>query len=240
MSLNDWNQWESCHSKSGQSDRQKRASTKKLTPFSLDVNGCCATFKGSGTELYKTSLSDCTCIDFHRRFLPCKHMYRLAYELGVYMLDSTVEKTSAPLLNKEEAMNLVQSSLTEEEQKAFLRLCYVCGNNNSGQSLVTAEFAEKLIMHNLAIVVTDVKILLSYLKMQEIRKRYLPAGCKSPRTKAELIEFVAPLVKKEDVVFDNSHVCVTLHPQIAHLGCTIHHRLCSIYPTQEEDWYFSN
>lgn len=39
--------------------------------------------KDSGHS-YETSLTGCQCVDFHRRKLPCKHIYRLATELGVY------------------------------------------------------------------------------------------------------------------------------------------------------------
>jgi hypothetical protein len=32
---------------------------------------------------YNASLESCTCADFEQRKLPCKHIYRLAYELGI-------------------------------------------------------------------------------------------------------------------------------------------------------------
>ncbi|WP_432646635.1 SWIM zinc finger family protein [Mitsuokella sp.] len=32
---------------------------------------------------YHTTLRDCSCMDFRQRGLPCKHMYRLAMELGI-------------------------------------------------------------------------------------------------------------------------------------------------------------
>lgn len=32
---------------------------------------------------YETSLTKCTCHDFQERQLPCKHIYRLAVELGI-------------------------------------------------------------------------------------------------------------------------------------------------------------
>lgn len=35
-------------------------------------------------KTYKVSLDGCTCMDFLRRHKPCKHMYRLAAELGVF------------------------------------------------------------------------------------------------------------------------------------------------------------
>ncbi|SHJ75294.1 SWIM zinc finger family protein [Tepidibacter formicigenes] len=31
---------------------------------------------------YNTTLNSCTCYDFETRQLPCKHIYRLAFELG--------------------------------------------------------------------------------------------------------------------------------------------------------------
>lgn len=35
------------------------------------------------SNIYVTSLFNCDCEDFKRRNLPCKHMYKLAYELGI-------------------------------------------------------------------------------------------------------------------------------------------------------------
>jgi predicted nucleic acid-binding Zn finger protein len=37
---------------------------------------------GSGSEPYVATLNDCTCSDFSFRRLPCKHIYRLAIEIG--------------------------------------------------------------------------------------------------------------------------------------------------------------
>lgn len=42
-----------------------------------------ASFVGSSGEIYITSLSDCSCMDYNVRRKPCKHMYRLADELGL-------------------------------------------------------------------------------------------------------------------------------------------------------------
>lgn len=38
---------------------------------------------GRTGNTYSVSLSECTCADFQRRRLPCKHMMRLAVELGL-------------------------------------------------------------------------------------------------------------------------------------------------------------
>lgn len=164
-------------------------------------------------------------------------MYRLAYELHLFDLGSPVEQAEVPLLDKKEALILVQTCLTIDEQKLFCEFCFDCGNNNSGQSLLSQEFAEKLLSCKLAVEVDDVKILLSYLHMQDIRKNFLPAGTKSPKTKNALIDLVVPYAHKEDIIFKGGCMCLTLHPQIAHLGHVIHRHLLALYP--REDIYFS-
>lgn len=66
-------------------DQQKRLNSGKAvscTPHDLDKERCCAKFHGR-RGIYETYLDYCTCTDFARRQLPCKHIYRLAIELGV-------------------------------------------------------------------------------------------------------------------------------------------------------------
>ena len=42
-----------------------------------------ATIKGSKNNRYTVTLNSCTCSDFQNRNVICKHMYRLALELGL-------------------------------------------------------------------------------------------------------------------------------------------------------------
>ena len=65
-------------------EQQKRIVTAKkpaTTPTLVDHENKSAEFKGSGKAPYITTLDSCTCVDFVRRKLPCKHIYRLALEL---------------------------------------------------------------------------------------------------------------------------------------------------------------
>lgn len=82
--LLEWPEWEpSIHESEGQISRQGRAMTY---PFTFDVNVSAGTARFSSTSdlpYYDTSLSRCDCYDFQKRQIPCKHMYRLAVELGV-------------------------------------------------------------------------------------------------------------------------------------------------------------
>ena len=67
----------------GQNERFERALSSKVSPISVDFEKQIGIFDGSGVNPYETTLTSCTCSDFIRRKLPCKHMYRLAIELEV-------------------------------------------------------------------------------------------------------------------------------------------------------------
>jgi hypothetical protein len=73
-------------------DQMKRIASAKKTatsPNSIDKENKTGVFEGSGKEPYHVTLESCTCGDFKRRKLPCKHMYRLAMELGEFGGDFT-------------------------------------------------------------------------------------------------------------------------------------------------------
>ena len=61
--------------------RQNSAMTPTCKPVEIDFENKIASFKGSGKSPYQTTPTSCTCRDFIIRRLPCKHIYRLRYEL---------------------------------------------------------------------------------------------------------------------------------------------------------------
>lgn len=65
-------------------NRLSSALKKDLTPLRLDKETAAAIFGGSGGNLYETSLDSCSCPDFAIQGFaqPCKHMLRLAMEMG--------------------------------------------------------------------------------------------------------------------------------------------------------------
>jgi hypothetical protein len=75
------------------SGRRERAHLTNLISIKRDVPE--GLFQGSAKKPYVTTLKACTCKDFALRQLPCKHMYRLAHELGVYSLE-TIERDIEP------------------------------------------------------------------------------------------------------------------------------------------------
>lgn len=83
MSSISFSTWPSeIHDTPDQQTRIASATSSKTTPSSVNRISQSATFAGSGALPYLTTLSSCSCGDFLRRHLPCKHIYRLAIELG--------------------------------------------------------------------------------------------------------------------------------------------------------------
>lgn len=71
------------HQGKKQENAISKAQLSKTTPISVDSAAQTAVFWGSSKEPYQTSLSTCTCSEFIRFKVPCKHIYRLAMELGI-------------------------------------------------------------------------------------------------------------------------------------------------------------
>ena len=59
-------------------------SARKLTKDIVEIDNDAQriVIQGSGAEPFESTLDDCDCMDFLHRKLPCKHIYRLAFELG--------------------------------------------------------------------------------------------------------------------------------------------------------------
>lgn len=79
-----WSVWAvSLHDSPGPIKRiaaAKKISAKKV---SVDAENGSASVDGSASIPYIVTLESCTCPDFIINKGPCKHMYRLAFELGV-------------------------------------------------------------------------------------------------------------------------------------------------------------
>lgn len=81
-----WDKWSDVHELPDQAKRLASSKEASLTPISIDRENFCAIIPGKhGT--YHVTLESCECSDFKRRNLPCKHIYRLAIELGMIKED---------------------------------------------------------------------------------------------------------------------------------------------------------
>ncbi len=78
-----WNPWHDCITDPNQCRRVAEALEPDFTLKSLDQTFKRAKFASAKGRTYTTTLLKCSCGDFHSRKLPCKHMYKLAMELGL-------------------------------------------------------------------------------------------------------------------------------------------------------------
>ena len=236
-----WDAWSSCHDDPEQQKRIASAKKSALTPVHIDRDELTGTFVGSSGH-HNTTLNYCSCIDFNRRKLPCKHMYRLAMELGCFESDfsSDAKCIVQPGQNssfKKEIMESILSALTtDDERYAFKNFCYSVKNTSKGELLPTP-IAKKLIDIEIVVPVTDMETLLSHMKMPDLRK-LLPPGSKGFRYKKDLIAYLLPIVTADDVQFGDN-LCVSLHPRVVSLGNTIHRRLCDVLPKDDRAAYWS-
>lgn len=123
MNSDTWKMWDGKHDLEDQRKRLTSAKKANMTPVSVDVEGGTGVFSGSTN--YETSLSECTCIDFKKRKLPCKHMYRLAIELGI--LDETAKSDKAKIRTPkseraalEPIIEIIETELSDS-QRSLLR-----------------------------------------------------------------------------------------------------------------------
>lgn len=74
---------ENIHSDFEQVKRIEAGKKLKKSIISLDKEKQEVVIQGSASIPYETTLDECTCADFSIRQAPCKHMYCLAFELGL-------------------------------------------------------------------------------------------------------------------------------------------------------------
>lgn len=99
MTFGSWS--EDIHSSEPQKKRMLSAASAALTPIEVEHETKSATFSGHH-GVYQTTLDSCTCVDFHARQLPCKHIYRLAHEIDRIDLGHTVMYSADAIINPDE------------------------------------------------------------------------------------------------------------------------------------------
>ena len=158
--------WHKCWGELNHNDyhklaRQQRASKASLTPLDIDAKKGVAHFRGAERD-YKTTLSTCECMDFQRHALPCKHMYRLAYELDIFMLDKTVESVPEPnkLFHQNDFIHLL-SKLSKNDMELFSHISY-------SPDVVRRTDALRLLDFGLIVISTDKHLLLNHFKRDEL------------------------------------------------------------------------
>ena len=110
-----------------QQSRMVKAHKDNLYIFPDTFDGSSAFILGSEGNVYKTSFISCTCMDFQKRKLPCKHMYKLAFwskKMNLY--DWGIELEGLKIQNrkptKKELENIkYHKEIDRERQEAYIK-----------------------------------------------------------------------------------------------------------------------
>lgn len=91
--------------------RQKRA-IHQTVPISINTKLCEGIFASHlCNKLYNTDFLSCSCPDYVERELPCKHMYRLFYEINTFTTNDGITNISYDTLDKFENLNAKEEFL---------------------------------------------------------------------------------------------------------------------------------
>ena len=168
--------------------RINSAQRANLTPLKLDSENKRAEFQGT-SEVYDADLTQCSCRDFLLQRSPCKHMFRLAMELGLLDLDFDTGKPSG---SKDLEVQREIRYVASMEKELLNRLV-------QGEDVFSKEWLEEfsgLLKKGLAEIVTGSDtfvLLLNQYSVKEIIKRVsqaLNVKLTAKKTKADLIDLV--------------------------------------------------
>ncbi len=203
-----WAHWDlSIHQDSEQKQRQQRACAINYTPLSLDAIKGCATFRGTDSD-YTTSLITCNCMDFQRHAFPCKHMYRLAYELNLFYLDDVQELPKNYRVLNMASLKKIINRIPKYQYEALYEI-FSCDTplvmqNTTGIS--------KLLETGLLQISPDNETFISSFTKEELLT-HMPDGYKKSISKKALIEDI--VANHPDVISEFQKFYVALEPSIA-------------------------
>lgn len=213
--------WDSGALTPDQEKRHAAARTGECTPLEIDTENSIGYFSGRSGR-YTTTLQECTCMDFARRHKPCKHMYRLAMELG--LLDDTVEKNKAKIKAPypedsyvyEQIIHLLDSC-SQSAQKVYKEYLYFYLYQKSKNfGFKKSDDVAQLIDKDLLIHSDSESALLGTYARNELNALVVPLldgiPFKKNMTKLKLIEWIINTIPDKIPVICKDAVAVTVHP----------------------------
>ncbi len=227
------------HSEYDQLRRQKSSAGLKLD----EIDSVNQTGK---IKNYSISLDNCTCVDFIMRQKPCKHMYKLACELGVFQIGDKAKDKNLPASSADKTKHLrdnikaLISPLTTETQLKLQEFTYRPKKKiyeiNTDKNIDVLIDAGLLISHEVT-----VKEAVEQLTVAEIRKMCTNEKPKKSFRRNELIEFFLENYFDEAQSFRSKFysdkVFVELSKEIMDNLAAIHRFLCSLVGAVSERYY---
>ncbi|UED78400.1 SWIM zinc finger domain-containing protein [Lysinibacillus sp. CD3-6] len=212
---NIWKSWGDIHEQESQLKRINSAKKIACTPISIDKSNYSAVFQGKKIR-YSTSLEECSCVDFSRNKQPCKHIYRLALELGIIKgeYESNILKV-IDQLSPNDAIAMIDS-ISEESQKILREFLYNhLYHNHENLGFVINDNIIELIKHNIFIVVDDIAAAIGAYKRNELNNMIEPfsiPGFKKNLKKERLIEWVIDTAPEIIPELTSASTAVTINP----------------------------
>ena len=219
-----------------QKKRYEKAQKVDLTPLSIDKEAGLAYFSGSRKKPYETTLNECTCKDFALRQLPCKHMYRLALELGYLDGDFKGDKN---YINKN-MINDYIFTFSPEAQEFLFGLCHPSGDTEciANKSSYVQELVDKNFCTTRYVTKEDIT---SYPLRSIKRFIYSLKFDNAPSLHANTKNVYAWLDDNEDEFFkliNKEYYLVRLSDGVAKLKNTIYRRYYSRFERGIDEYGF--
>lgn len=204
-----------------QERRHATARTGECTPLEIDAENGVGYFSGKSGR-YTTTLQECTCMDFARRHKPCKHMYRLAIELGLF--NDTVEKNrtkvKAPYPDDSYVYDQIiylLESCSQSAQKIYkLYLYYYLYQKAKDFGFKKSDDVSQLIDNNLLIHSDSETALIGTYARNELNALVVPLldgiPFKKNMTKPKLIDWIINTIPAKIPLICKDAVAVTIHP----------------------------
>ena len=250
QSLEDLNGFCAMNNDPEQVKRQKRAIGKHCTPLSVNTYNKTGVFSSSSSGTYSVTTTSCTCPDFIKRRKPCKHMYRLLDELGLYSLKKAFPNEYEKLKNQKQINDIlpIATHLSLDDKKLYRTICCQCGNDNKYITcyLLPRDTARRYINNNLLVETKDPKRLIHHANFYDLRNKVKElTSDKLPRKKVDLIAYILENFPEMDIPLDSDTSYVVLPDEISHLAMTLYRRLdkqidAEVYKTYYEVTSYNN
>lgn len=206
--------------------RIKSAKSAKMTPIKIDTKDLYGYFQGSHGR-YETFLDSCSCGDFIRNRVPCKHIYRLAIELGLLGEKAENNTNAIPTPKKEKVSIDEEIDIVERlSENAQYILKDIASNVNSATPTYAIRFDSIIqeLINSGIIIDTQEEHLIDFGKKSEI---------------IELLETENIPYKKGDKVSVLKQICTDNIPEKARekFGEIISVSIPTIYSPQQIHFY---
>jgi len=174
--------------------RIKSATSAKLTPIKIDTSDNYGYFQGSCGK-YETFLDFCPCGDFRRSGLPCKHIYRLAIELGLINIKCNYDPNAIPTPEEErisldDTIDIVES-LSKNAQYKLLEIASKIRSTTPVYQVVSDEDIIELLNSGIIIDAEPQKHKIKFGKkcdiMKLLNKANIPYDKKAKKNELETI-----------------------------------------------------